>query len=290
MSSLNNNNNMNPWAEFETSAPEDLIQQIRDFVKNLNLSISGGLTCHAATTTHEDLPLNHDHEGCVSCMTETTGSRGTVTPALSVRSAHERLRSFLPPANYGAVLPGSIYRSSYPREENYEFLKDVKIKTILTLVPEPISPQYQAFMQEANIQHFQVHIRANKGEVRVDSCEMQRALRLIMDRSNHPILVHCNKGKHRTGCTIACFRRLLGLDMDVVREEYHTYAGAKARFLDEVFFENFDLNLVLWYARQAGWIASGPVATPPSPPDSVSSQFKARLLEVEARLPVEDIL
>ena len=133
-------------------------------------------------------------------------------------------------------------------------------------------------MQDAGIQHFHVHIKANKGEVCVDSCEMSRALRLIMDRTNHPILIHCNKGKHRTGCTVACLRRILGFNMDAIREEYHTYAGVKARFLDEVFFENFDLNLVMWMARQEGWVASKLAIAPPSPPESLSSRIVAKPL------------
>ncbi|CAN0534051.1 unnamed protein product, partial [Ectocarpus sp. 8 AP-2014] len=33
---------------------------------------------------------------------------------------------------------------------------------------------------------------------------------LNTDASNHPMLVHCNKGKHRTGCLIGCFRRVRG--------------------------------------------------------------------------------
>lgn len=205
-------------------------------------------------------------------------SRGTVTPAISIRSAQDRLRSLIPPANYGAVLPGSIYRSSYPEEKNYDFLKDLKIKSILTLVPEPLSPEYQDFMDEAGIQHFHCHIRANKLEVRVESAEMSNALRVIMDRSNHPILIHCNKGKHRTGCTVACFRRILGLDLDTVRDEYHTYAGVKARFLDEVFFENFDLNLVMATARQEGWVAPQLAVAPPSPPESITSKAVAKTL------------
>lgn len=240
-------------------------QKIRDFLERLGLPISTGLLKHARSTTHEDLP--HDHECSLACMAET---RGTVTPAGSIRSACDRLHPLVPPINYGAVLPGSIYRSSYPEEKNYEFLKDLGIKSILTLVPEPISTDYQAFMDGAGIQHFQVHIRANKGEVRVDSCEMSRALRLIMDRTNHPILIHCNKGKHRTGCTVACFRRILGIDLDSIREEYHTYAGMKARFLDEVFFENYDLNLVMWNALQEKWVPSLE-GVPPSPPESVAS-------------------
>lgn len=64
-----------------------------------------------------------------------------------------------------------------------------------TLVPEEISPAYRDFMKSAGIQHFQVHINANKGAVRVQSCDMNRALNIVLDRSNHPLLIHCNKGK-----------------------------------------------------------------------------------------------
>jgi tyrosine-protein phosphatase SIW14 len=243
-------------------------ERIREFLASLPLPTSDQLRDHATTTSHEDLP--HDHECGIPCMIESR-SRGTITPASSVRSAAQRFHSYLPPANYGAVLPGIIYRSSFPAEKNYEFIKDLKIKTILTLVPGPISLEYQTFMNHAGIQHFQVHIKANKGEVRVESCEMSRALRLILDRTNHPILIHCNKGKHRTGCTVACFRRLIGVDFGTIVDEYHTYAGAKARLMDEVFFENFDLNNVMWMARQEGWVAPEKRVAPPSPPTSGKS-------------------
>ncbi|CBX92135.1 hypothetical protein IAQ61_000313 [Plenodomus lingam] len=253
---------------------QTMFKKIRDFVHSLGLPISDGLTQHAAEVNHED--LDHDHECSSSCR---PSSRGTVTPAHSIRSASERLHSLIPPSNYGAVVPGMIYRSSYPEEKNYEFLKDLKIKSIITLVPEPLSPEYKDFMEEAGIQHFHVHIRANKGEVRVESCDMSRALRLIMDRTNHPILIHCNKGKHRTGCTVAVLRRIFGkMSLDAIREEYHTYAGVKARFLDEVFFETFDLNLVMWMARQEGWVAPAPTIAPPSPPESLSSKVDAKVL------------
>ncbi|EMD96434.1 hypothetical protein COCC4DRAFT_84126 [Bipolaris maydis ATCC 48331] len=250
---------------------ESVYDRIREFVRSLGLSASDGLIYHATENTHEDLKdvLNpRDHECSSNC---TADSHGTITPTLSIPSSPERLQPLIPPTNYGAVLPGCIYRSGYPQEKNYDFIKHVGIKTILTLVPEPLTPEFQAFMKDAGIQHFHAHIRANKGEVRVESCEMARALRLIMDRSNHPILVHCNKGKHRTGCTIACFRRVLGLDPDVIREEYHTYAGVKARFLDEVFFENFDINLVMWVARQQGWVTPEMDIAPPTPPASITS-------------------
>jgi tyrosine-protein phosphatase SIW14 len=257
---------LKPRSQEEARIEEVQIELIREYLESLELPGSEQLLSHAATTSHEDLP--HDHECGIKCMIE---SRGTVTPASSVRSASERFHPYIPPTNYGAVLPGIIYRSSYPEEKNYEFIKDLKIKSILTLVPEPISSEYQTFMDKAGIQHFQVHIKANKGEVRVESCEMSRALRLILDRTNHPILIHCNKGKHRTGCTVACFRRILGMEFNAIVDEYHTYAGVKARFMDEVFFENFDLNPVMWMVRQEGWVAPTIEVAPPSPPASTKS-------------------
>ncbi|KAF1834991.1 hypothetical protein BDW02DRAFT_314350 [Decorospora gaudefroyi] len=262
----------------DQNAQESVFERVREFIRSLGLAASDGLIRHAGEAIHEDLKVVIDPTGHECTITCTAASCGTTTPAASIRSAPERLSPLVPPLNYGAVLPGIIYRSGYPEDKNYGFLQDLGIKTILTLVPEPLSPEYQGFMKEAGIQHFHVHIKANKGEVGVESCEMSRALRLIMDRTNHPILVHCNKGKHRTGCTIACFRRIIGVDADVVREEYHTYAGPKARFLDEVFFENFDLNLVMWVARQEGWVAPEIDVAPPTPPASLTSNVGVKSL------------
>ena len=59
-----------------------------------------------------------------------------------------------------------------------------------------------------------------------------------------------------------------GLDIETIHDEYHTYSDPKARFWDEVFFENFDLNTVMWLARREGWILSNIEVAPPSPPPS----------------------
>ncbi|KAF2745739.1 hypothetical protein M011DRAFT_133888 [Sporormia fimetaria CBS 119925] len=158
-----------------------------------------------------------------------------------------------PPANFGTVEKGAVYRSSYPHPDHYAYLQSLGLKTILTLVPEKITPEYAAFMEENSIQHFQVHIPANKGEVKIGACDMSRALEIVLDRRNHPLLIHCNKGKHRTGCVVGCFRRLQGQEPEQVFTEYHHYAGAKARILDEVFIESFDENTVLWAARKYNW-------------------------------------
>lgn len=254
----------------QPTARSSLFTNIKAYFANLGLNTDQLLTEHAACTHHEDLSVD-ESDGNVDAAKTRTPSPITETIAPG------RLRSLFPPSNYGAVVPGAVYRSSYPQEKNFEFLESLKLKTIITLVPEEIPTQYRDFMSRVGIQHFQVHINANKGAVRVQSCDINRALNILLDRSNHPVLIHCNKGKHRTGCLVATLRRLQGTDIEAVRHEYHTYADPKARFWDEVFFEQFDLNTVMWHARKEKWVAPEVEGAPLSPPPSpISSLYVAK--------------
>lgn len=70
-------------------------------------------------------------------------------------------------------------------------------QTYSTLVPEPYPKENVEFIEKNGIRQFQVHIRANKGEVSITQDTMRDALKIILDRANHPILIHCNKGKVR---------------------------------------------------------------------------------------------
>ncbi|BAH95651.1 Os12g0420300, partial [Oryza sativa Japonica Group] len=62
------------------------------------------------------------------------------------------------------------------------------------------------------------------------------------DVRNHPVLIHCKRGKHRTGCLVGCFRKLQNWCLSSVFEEYHRYAAGKSRLSDLKFIESFDVN------------------------------------------------
>ncbi|KAF2809651.1 uncharacterized protein BDZ99DRAFT_33640 [Mytilinidion resinicola] len=221
---------------------------------------------HVACKPHEDVPVGAVKLPCEEPIAELPVVAIEVPRVPRVENkCPDRLRSLLPPANFGAVVPGSIYRSSYPLPENFEFLETLGLKSILTLVPEKIPDANVDFMDANGIQHFHVHIPANKETIRVPQCQMTAALSILLDRRNHPILVHCNKGKHRTGCVTGCFRKCQGEQMEAIFDEYHTYADPKARILDECFIEIFDERTVLWSARQHKWrlpSADTPAASP----------------------------
>ncbi|KAF2430687.1 protein-tyrosine phosphatase, partial [Tothia fuscella] len=173
----------------------------------------------------------------------------------SAKTAPARLTSHLPPINFGAVIPQAVYRSSFPLPENFSFLKSLKLKTILTLVPKPFPDSYIEFMETHGIRQIVVHIPANKEVVCVDAPTMMKALGVVLDKSNYPLLIHCNKGKHRTGCVVSCLRKIQGETLASCLNEYHTYAGSKARPLDVEFITSFDERALLWLARENGLVA-----------------------------------
>lgn len=158
------------------------------------------------------------------------------TPALT-RSTMES------PPNFGVVGSG-IYRSSYPKQEHFNFLKAQGLKSILLLLPEGYSEENIEFCQQNNIKLFQVGLDGNKEPfVRVKQSDLQKALKIALDPTNHPILIHCNMGKHRTGCVVGCIRRLQSWSLSMIFEEYRRYAFPKPRYFDQLIIETFDAKL-----------------------------------------------
>ncbi|KAL9019331.1 MAG: hypothetical protein Q9185_003409 [Variospora sp. 1 TL-2023] len=174
-----------------------------------------------------------------------------------------------PVINFGLVAPG-IYRSSFPTQGNFEHLRSLGLRTILTLVPQDYPAENVAFTRENNIQHFQIPIPAHKTEsVTIPLQSIANALEILNNKAMHPVLIHCNKGKHRTGCIVACYRMLNHWSPAAVVTEYRKYAGAKARALDEAFMRNFNVPGMLALLKSPGSGAGaatgyGMLPTPPS--------------------------
>jgi tyrosine-protein phosphatase SIW14 len=65
-----------------------------------------------------------------------------------------------------------------------------------TLVQEKYPPENLAFLESAGIKFFQFPIPGNKEPfVVIPDVSIIGALETILDKRNHPILVHCNAGK-----------------------------------------------------------------------------------------------
>ncbi|KAK7512170.1 tyrosine phosphatase family-domain-containing protein [Phyllosticta citricarpa] len=207
-----------------------------------------------------------------------TSSTVSTTADSSRRSSYEarcpdRLMSMTPPANYGSVFDGQLYRSGYPQEENFDFLRTLKLKSILTLVKEDIPEPFVRFMQDNKINHIRVHLPANKEVVCMTQELMVQALGVVLNKANYPLLIHCNKGKHRTGCVVACLDKVLGKSMKTVKGTYSTYAWPKERELDYKFIDEFDERSVLWLARLQDFIPDDEPRSAASSPLKTQSQI-----------------
>lgn len=66
----------------------------------------------------------------------------------------------------------------------------------------------------------------------IPSATLRSILELVLNQENHPLLLHCNHGKHRTGCVVAAVRKLSGWRLDTVVDEYRMYAEPKVRDCD----------------------------------------------------------
>ena len=155
----------------------------------------------------------------------------------------------IPNINFSMVSPG-VFRSGYPSKKNFPFLKKIGLKSIVYLAPEEYAHANQEFARANGITIYQFGVEGNK-EPFVDIPEevIRAALVVILDRRNHPLLIHCNKGKHRTGVTVGCIRKVQRWSLTSIFDEYRRFAGTKVRMLDQQFVELFNVELIPYDPR-----------------------------------------
>ncbi|KAK6243878.1 hypothetical protein QUC31_010287 [Theobroma cacao] len=146
-----------------------------------------------------------------------------------------------PPANFSMVEEG-IYRSSFPQPCNFAFVETLKLRSIIYLCTEPYPEENLEFLRSHNIRLFQFGIEG-KTEPSVATLKnsIRGALKILIDVRNHPVLIHCKRGKHRTGSLVGCLRKLQNWCLSSVFEEYQRFAGIKSRTTDLRFIETFDI-------------------------------------------------
>ncbi|KAK0588767.1 hypothetical protein LWI29_005175 [Acer saccharum] len=150
--------------------------------------------------------------------------------------------SLVPPLNFSMVDNG-IFRSGFPDSANFAFLQTLRLRSIIYLCPEPYPDANTEFLKSDGIRLFQFEIEGHKEPfVNIPEDMIREALKVLLDVRNHPVLIHCKRGKHRTGCLVGCLRKLQRWCLSSVFDEYQRYAAAKARISDQRFMELFDIS------------------------------------------------
>jgi protein tyrosine/serine phosphatase len=181
------------------------------------------------------------------------------------------------PVNFQVIAPG-LYRSSYPQYAHFNTLADLELKTIVTLVPETLPFEYANFINSNGIVHHHIPILANKDEEKFTDAEtVNKVLAVMLEPSNYPLMIHCNKGKHRTGCMTACFRKVTGWTLEACIAEYECYSAPKSRALDKVFIDKYDPSVLKHIALERGYV--GGVYRQPVNESTKSSVYTSNTLE-----------
>lgn len=190
------------------------------------------------------------------------------------------------PLNFSQVDAG-LYRSSFPRPSNYKFLSKLRLKTILCLVEdEPLPAQYIDWTDRNGIHLIQIGMPGHKEAFRdgIPYGLVGDALRLVVNRANYPMLIHCNRGKHRTGTVVACLRKLKGWHTTRALDEYARFSHPKERQTDQEFIQSFEVqelrthvirNRVIAGVVGSSGSGSGSSEAPPSPFSSILNLAKA---------------
>lgn len=183
------------------------------------------MRCHTGPVTAKDMSLSATGEVNVTTMTEALEG---YPPA----PCKDR------PLNFGVVVPG-FYRSSYPKPEDYGYLRSLQLRTIVTLVKDDdVDRELGDFVTREGIRHVIIHMKGTKKET-IPEQTMASIIHVLQEKRHWPIMLHCNHGKHRTGCVIAAMRKISGWSNREALDEYTSYAAPKARDCDVEYITGF---------------------------------------------------
>ncbi|EOX93342.1 Phosphotyrosine protein phosphatases superfamily protein isoform 1 [Theobroma cacao] len=155
-----------------------------------------------------------------------------LSPVVVAANAGDDL-NLIPPLNF-AMVDNGIFRSGFPDSANFSFLLTLNLRSIIYLCPEPYPEANTEFLKSNGIRLFQFGIEGYKEPfVNIPEDTIREALKVVLDARNHPVLIHCKRGKHRTGCLVGCLRKLQRWCLSSVFDEYQRFAAAKARVSDQ---------------------------------------------------------
>merc|ERR1711879_2465 len=89
-----------------------------------------------------------------------------------------------------AIIEEGLYRGAYPQKRNLQFLKRLKLKTIISLLPGEPSEDLKGFCKQHNITHLPFAVGKMKDEVTVSPALVAQILEVNLHQPSKPAAVH----------------------------------------------------------------------------------------------------
>ena len=147
---------------------------------------------------------------------------------------------YSPPEHF-AIVSSNIYRSSTFSSNNYDFIKSLNLNFVILLSPE--SPKsLLSFLESNKINLFHLGNSWNSWHP-ISEDAVKEGLELLLNMPG-PALVMCSSGIHETGILVGIYRKIQNWNLVSILMEFRMFAGNRARYLNELFIELFDLDLL----------------------------------------------
>ncbi|KAK4519132.1 diphthine synthase [Mucor velutinosus] len=165
-----------------------------------------------------------------------------------------KLPNLIPPFRF-TMVEENLFRGGYPKPRNKRFLKRLRLKTILSLIPDKLMPEMQEFCEENSIKLLHLTVdKMKEDNIPLTYNKTLMALQLMIDPANHPLYIHCLDGADVTGLVIACLRKLQMWSISSALGEFvrnlHTSVISSEEFEFVENFKNFEvtipMTLPLW--------------------------------------------
>ncbi|KAG0314597.1 hypothetical protein BGZ99_008043 [Dissophora globulifera] len=149
----------------------------------------------------------------------------------------------IPPFRFGTVEP-EVYRGAYPKQRNLRYLKRLKLRTILSLIPDSPDQIFEEFCAQQGIRSIHLPVDKVKDNVPLTYNRAVEAVQIIIDQENLPIYVHCLDGASVTGLVICCLRKLQTWSISSAMGEFLRYLrGGVISSEEAVFVEKFSSEI-----------------------------------------------
>jgi len=133
-----------------------------------------------------------------------------------------------------------MFRGAYPTKRNFRFLRRLKLKTIVSVTPEPPKRDLLEFCEREGVVNLHFHVEKFSDAVTISSSRVAHILEIMVQIDRHPLFLHCLDGAHVTGHIVMCLRKLQNWNLSVVYAEFCRFTkGGEISRDESQFVESF---------------------------------------------------
>lgn len=131
-----------------------------------------------------------------------------------------------PPLRFATVEEG-VHRGAYPTLVNFRFLRRLRLRTIVSLLPEQPSTDLRDFCEHEEIRHHYVPTERSQ-PVGLSAEAVYDVLRIVMLEESLPAYIHCLDGFATTGIVVMCLRKVQRWAPAAARKEFSRFSRVRS--------------------------------------------------------------